>query len=268
MRTLRTAVAAGAAIGAALCAGPAAMAGDLAFSDGFETYPPGALGGTGGWKGSGEVVSAPDARLGEQSLGLIGPGATMSRQLPGFYGTVRLDLLAGATTREDEHVDIEAGSAGRLDARVRFDSGGGVRVLQPSADGPVWVDAGTWDAGDIATVELTVRGGGAMTLAVDGEMVYSGLTLDAMQVSESVPLEHFGVRKSGDGAGYIDNLEIERSTCSGDFQGDGVVDVLDLALLLSVWNNPSLTYPDINQSGRIGAGDLGLLLSQWGACGG
>jgi len=238
MRTIGTAITAAVL---ALCAGPAAMAAGLAFSEAFETYPPGALGGTDGWKGSGEVVSAPDARLGQQSLGLIGPGASISRQLPGFYGTVRLDLFAAATAREDEHVDIEAGSAGRLDARVRFDSSGGVRVLQPSAEGPVWVDAGSWDAGDVATVELTVQGGGAMTLAVDGELVYSGLTLDAMEEVESVPLEHFGVRKSGDGAGYIDNLEIERSTCSGDFQGDGVVGVLDLALLLSVWNDPSLT---------------------------
>jgi len=264
---MRTALILAVVLGTAFASASAGAA-NLAFEDQFETYPAGVLGGVGGWKGSGEVVGAPDARLGAQSLGLLSSGAFISRPLPGFYGTVRLDLYMTSVSREDEYVDLEVGSASRLDARVRFGHQGEVRVLQPALGGLEWVAAGSWDAGEIAMVELTVSGGAAMTLRVNGELLFSGLTLDATEENTNVPLEHFAARKSGDGTAYLDNLEVVRNTCSADFQGDGAVDVRDLALLLSVWKDPALTYPDINQNGQIGADDLGILLTQWGSCGG
>ena len=54
-------------------------------------------------------------------------------------------------------------------------------------------------------------------------------------------------------------------TCTGDLNGDGQVDGVDLGLLLGAWGtaNPAA---DLNGSGNVDGVDLGLLLGSWGAC--
>ena len=58
------------------------------------------------------------------------------------------------------------------------------------------------------------------------------------------------------------------SVCFADFNGDGVVDGVDLALLLGGWgvcSDAECPY-DIDGSGLIDGADLTLFLGSWGAC--
>ncbi len=54
-----------------------------------------------------------------------------------------------------------------------------------------------------------------------------------------------------------------RSLTPADINGDGVVDVSDLLLLLSAWGE-SCTMADLNDDGNVNVSDLLLLLSNWG----
>jgi hypothetical protein len=54
--------------------------------------------------------------------------------------------------------------------------------------------------------------------------------------------------------------------CLGDFNGNGVVDGGDLGLLLSAWGKCGGCPEDLNGSGVVDGGDIGLLLAAFGAC--
>jgi hypothetical protein len=54
-------------------------------------------------------------------------------------------------------------------------------------------------------------------------------------------------------------------SCPGDVNGDGVVDVLDLLLVLAAWGNPG-GPEDINGDGIVDVLDLLEVLANWGPC--
>ena len=55
-------------------------------------------------------------------------------------------------------------------------------------------------------------------------------------------------------------------TCTGDLNGDGVVNPADLAELLAAWG-PNPKHPaDLDGNGSVGAEDLAVLLGVWGSC--
>ncbi len=53
--------------------------------------------------------------------------------------------------------------------------------------------------------------------------------------------------------------------CTGDLSGDGVVDGVDLGLLLTSWGATG-GDADLNGDGTVDSADLGLLLINWGKC--
>jgi hypothetical protein len=55
-----------------------------------------------------------------------------------------------------------------------------------------------------------------------------------------------------------------QAPCGGDVNGDGIVDVYDLSILLSQWGLTGGATADINLDGRVDIFDLSMLLSQWG----
>jgi len=54
--------------------------------------------------------------------------------------------------------------------------------------------------------------------------------------------------------------------CPADLNGDGVVNGLDLGLLLSAWGTQGFSDADLNFDKLVDGSDLGILLSLWGAC--
>lgn len=55
-----------------------------------------------------------------------------------------------------------------------------------------------------------------------------------------------------------------RTVCTGDLNSDGVVNGLDLGLMLGAWSEPGPT--DLNGDGVTNGLDLGLMLGNWGLC--
>lgn len=50
----------------------------------------------------------------------------------------------------------------------------------------------------------------------------------------------------------------------GDANGDNLVNLTDLSILLSNWNSTTFSNADFNNDGRVGITDLSILLSNWG----
>jgi hypothetical protein len=89
-----------------------------------------------------------------------------------------------------------------------------------------------------------------------------GVTIDARIETREIELI------AGKGSG---TLEIVLETtcpgdeCTGDVNEDGVVNGLDLGLLLAGWGG-SGTVGDLDGDGDVGGGDLGVMLADWGSC--
>jgi hypothetical protein len=56
--------------------------------------------------------------------------------------------------------------------------------------------------------------------------------------------------------------------CSADISGNGTVDAVDLAAVLSSWGNAPTgkANADVNRDGVVNAVDLAEVLGAWGAC--
>ncbi len=63
---------------------------------------------------------------------------------------------------------------------------------------------------------------------------------------------------------YYDDLSLQ-PFCSGDVDGNGTVDVLDLLAVLSAWG-PHIGLEDLNDDGVVDVLDILLLLGNWGDC--
>lgn len=68
---------------------------------------------------------------------------------------------------------------------------------------------------------------------------------------------------------FYDDFSVQPATVPGDLNGDGVVNTLDLGILLSSWTIPPATAcappcpADLNGDGVVNSLDLGILLSSW-----
>ncbi|MBC24502.1 MAG: hypothetical protein CMJ32_11400 [Phycisphaerae bacterium] len=60
-------------------------------------------------------------------------------------------------------------------------------------------------------------------------------------------------------------LALEPCGCAADLDDNGLIDGMDLAILLAAWDQPG-SPADLDGDGLVGGGDIGVLLSQWGIC--
>ncbi|MDP7574030.1 MAG: GC-type dockerin domain-anchored protein, partial [Phycisphaerales bacterium] len=58
----------------------------------------------------------------------------------------------------------------------------------------------------------------------------------------------------------------ETPPCPADMNGDGVVDVIEVLLLLDAWGQCEDCAADINGDGIVDTDDLLSVLAAWGAC--
>ena len=93
------------------------------------------------------------------------------------------------------------------------------------------------------------------SLTIPAEVLQPGTTYDWVVIAVNSLSSTQSARWSFTTAG---------ASCPGDFDGDGQIAAIDLALLLSCWGKcPSL---DLTGDGIVNAIDLALLLSMWGPC--
>ena len=67
--------------------------------------------------------------------------------------------------------------------------------------------------------------------------------------------------------GSVDNEDdiIVINDCPADIDGDGVVNGLDLAVVLAAWGS-SHPVADFNGDGQVDGQDLAVILAAWGSC--
>ena len=71
----------------------------------------------------------------------------------------------------------------------------------------------------------------------------------------------------GEAMGVLEQTNIRTTTsCTGDFNSDGVVDVNDLLVLIAAWGSCDACPEDINADGIVDVNDLLLVIAAWGPC--
>jgi hypothetical protein len=114
---------------------------------------------------------------------------------------------------------------------------------------------------------------GGIVLALDDVLFDSGLTIligsgdtdndgvdDLVSITGSAP----GLRGRG-----IETLSVRRSgqlACTGDTDGNGIVNVVDLLALISVWGPCEACNEDFDSNGIVNVIDLLALIGAWGDC--
>ncbi|TVQ51421.1 MAG: hypothetical protein EA377_12610 [Phycisphaerales bacterium] len=148
-----------------------------------------------------------------------------------------------------------------------------VTISAPGRD--IWSPIGTssysFQSGTSFSSPL-VSGVAALMLTVDPSLTHDEIQDILIMTAEDVHLPGFDPQT---GHGRIDAhaalLEVESrlpSDPSADLNGDGVVNVLDLLLLLNDWgpcpSGGAECPADLNQDGEVNVLDLLLLLNEWG----
>jgi len=100
--------------------------------------------------------------------------------------------------------------------------------------------------------------------AIDAPGIVADLEADGTRSLHVVGQMSARANRVGSNIGIIDPCV---DVCVGDIDGDGAVDAVDLADMLSSWGPCGAACgADLNRSGGVDAFDLALLLSAWGPC--
>lgn len=173
--------------------------------------------------------------------GTVG-GAAGSADVDG--GTTTLQSPVMATMVAGAHLRYWYWYTNNLGGSPNLDS----MAVQVSGDGIAWVTAQTvsssavqWREGDIALDSLVAVGAGIRVRFVASDLGAGSLVEAA-----------------------IDDVRVVATACpqnAADVNGDGVVNVMDLTVMLSQWGGSGAA--DINGDGFINGSDLTILLANW-----
>lgn len=98
----------------------------------------------------------------------------------------------------------------------------------------------------------------------NGEYLFSaGINLWAVD-AESGAVRSVYSGQSSDSFRFITPWRIPGASCPADFDGNGNVDGIDLAMLLAQWGTDGSA--DLNDDGTVSGTDLTFILSAWGPC--
>ncbi len=126
--------------------------------------------------------------------------------------------------------------------------------------------SGIWNLtpGILTLIGTTVSGNTTMSNGGGGIFISNGMvTLTDSTVCGNAPDQILGGYTDGGGNLIVD----ECPPCTfGDFDGDGAVGSMDLAILLGSWGPCAGCPADVNDDGQVGPLDLATLLGAWGPC--
>jgi hypothetical protein len=153
-------------------------------------------------------------------------------------------------------------NAGVDEVMVNF--GGGVNVSASDFHHPLWHSGSTYSNEE--WLQDQVSGGFAFTVAndnVNNNRVRWGTTYSYTFVADTEPTDGT-VTLNVPGVGQYDvALPVPSSGCTGDLNGDGIVDANDLAGVISFWGSDR---GDLTGDGATDASDLATLVAGWGPC--
>ncbi|MBU6210451.1 MAG: hypothetical protein KGR22_11130, partial [Planctomycetes bacterium] len=118
------------------------------------------------------------------------------------------------------------------------------------------------DNGSLLTLTgCTISGNTALTFG-GGLYVYPSGTATETQLVSTTICSNSPRNVSGP---YQADSASQVCDCRADLSGDGVVNGIDLAFVLSNWGTPGGTS-DITGDGTVNGADLGIILAAWGNC--
>ena len=212
-------------------------------------------------------VSAPDDAA-------SGPGTlcwVTENGLPGASAGTN-DLDAGTVTLTSGAIDLEGGDAVisamiwmSCDDAVGSPADADSMVIEVTNDGSNWVQ--------VMEVTADTNEDGSITAADADWFSRSFLVSDHVEPTADVQVR-FAVSDNPNNSvteAGVDEFNIDRvlcedgPACAGDFDGNGVVNGNDLAVVLAGWgtSNPA---GDTNNDGTINGIDLATVLASWGSC--
>jgi hypothetical protein len=123
----------------------------------------------------------------------------------------------------------------------------------------------SWDpvnAGTLLTLEACTISGNTASTVGGGIFVYpTGVPVETQLVSTTVcgnAIRNIAGAYQADSASQV-------CDCRADLSGDGIVNGVDLAIVLSSWGTANAAA-DLNGDGTVGGSDLGFVLAAWGTC--
>ena len=206
------------------------------------------------------------------------------------FGIGRLEIAAGASATL---VDARANSGFALEtmyvrtlvvpAGATFNTGGRTifvqqQIVSGSVIGTVVVvvpptisTVSPTSGSTLGNTAITITGTnltGATTVTVGGVPATNVVVVNSTSVTANTPAGTAGVKAvaittPGGTASLATGFTYVAPAIPGDVNGDGVVNGMDLAILLGAWGT-SVPAADLNHDGVINGSDLAILLGAWG----
>jgi hypothetical protein len=209
-----------------------------------------------GWAG-GPVCQPEDDRSPTGTRAFITGNTTAA----GTSGTVRsaADVDTGTTTLTSPAIDLSGGEQARITYWRWY--AGWQNSTTPSTSDSLVVQVSGDDGANWVTVETVTANAGAW---VERSFVVTDFVAAGPAVRVRFRATDAGNDSTVEAA--IDDFRVDAFSCSltipADLDGDGRVGGGDLGLLLSNWGVSD--FGDLDGDGLVGGADLGLLLSSWG----
>lgn len=169
------------------------------------------------------------------------------------------DIDGGETTLRSPVIDLDGGDLTTLSFEYWFTNDAGASPNEDVMSIEWRFDGGPW----ISILEVETSATAWRSFSVDFDPNVAG----------TVQLQ-FRASDLGSGSiveAAIDEISVSRTACSsapcpGDLDGSGAVDGGDLGAILSSWGACTGCPGDLNGDGAVNGGDLGQFLSSWGPC--
>ncbi len=147
-----------------------------------------------------------------------------------------------------------------------WDAAHGMRDLYGLLTGFYGLDLSGWtlySARGVSADGLTIVGSGANPDGFSEGWIVTLPDCNKNGVADDLDILD-GDSSDADGNSVPD--ECEKAGCPADLTADGIVDALDLAMLLGAWGPAPGHAADLNKDLMVSAGDLLILLGAWGPC--
>lgn len=200
----------------------------------------------------GPVYEALPSEIGGGSVGLVPYRVHARACVPPSGSVLDPSVFDGQLTlRFYGPVSLGWGDPLIFEHRAAYSDADFVQI--PSSDFCVQIDEA-----DASQIHITPAGGwGGFQPGAEYRLRPTSSLLCAAPVSSPVSQE------------VVYQIAIESSDCHADVDGSGIVDMVDLLLVLALWGQggtPASAAGDIDDNGTVGVDDLLIIVAHWGQC--